>query len=118
MNCSSPSLIGENCRFRSAGYCLGSFVGLVAVVIRLLIGAPIVTAGIRSPQPLSWCNWLIWLIWFIWLVLFDQKTRQTKQTRQTRETYSSSLGCLLLDRRLITTKVRMVKPKSQRLGRP
>ena len=30
----------------------------------------------------------------------------------------SSLGCLLLDRRLITTKVRMVKPKSQRLGQP
>jgi len=37
----------------------------------------------------------------------------------TNQTYfSSSFGCLLLERLLMTTKVRMVKPRSQRLGRP
>ena len=45
-------------------------------------------------------------------------SRTRQKIRRAREVYSSSFGCLLLDRRLMTTKVRMVKPKSQRLGRP
>ena len=92
-------------------------MALVVAVMRLLIGAPIVTKHLPKLQRLSWLLWFVWLIWFIWLVSFNPKTRQTKQTRQTKETYSS-LGGLLLDRRAITANVRMVKPKSQRLGQP
>lgn len=60
---------------------------------------------------------LVYLVDLVLLVSLVQPTKQTRQTIQTRKTYCS-LGCLLLDRRPITTKVRMVKPKSQRLGQP
>src|SRR5215475_973756 len=38
MNCSSPSLMGENWRFRRTGYCWGSF-GIVVVITRAAIVA-------------------------------------------------------------------------------
>src|SRR6185503_3819491 len=107
MYCSSPSLIGENCRLRRAGYCLGSFVTLGEVLMSLLT----LTAHCNEALNEAATTELVQLAHLV-------KSDGTKKTRRVREAYSSSFGCLLLARRLMTTKVRMVKPKSQRLGRP
>ena len=102
---------------------MGSFVGLVVAVMRLLIGAPIVTRRLRSLQPGIWFVWFIWFVLFVWLNetnqmnQIDQKNQKDQTNQITRKTYCSS-GLLRLDRRAITTNMRMVKPKSQRLGRP
>ena len=57
--------------------------------------------------------------WSLWSGLFGLSclSGQRHSTEETRETYSSFV-CLLPDRRLITTNMMMVTPKSQRLGRP
>src|SRR5256885_2314542 len=68
MYCSSPSLIGENCRFRRAGYWLESFVGLVGVVMGFLFGAYIVTRRLRSLQHLVCLVALVCLVYLIYPV--------------------------------------------------
>src|SRR5262249_33674866 len=91
--CPSPSLIGENCRFRSIGYCWGFLAVPVGMVGHC-------NGGTEGAATAGGC----WVCHPVRVI-------------GPREAYSS-FACLLPDRRVITTNIMMVTPKSQRLGRP
>src|SRR5688572_11608979 len=89
MYCSSPSLIGENCRLRRAGHCLGSFV--VVIAMRLLIGAPIVSKRLSTPQPTL--VYVVCSVCLVYLVSIVQRNAQDRPNRPDRPIFLQAEDC-------------------------